>query len=193
MVAALLLYVAQRAEARRRDIDAALAMLEALRDGIPTWGGGYFENTFDVSIPGEAQRLKEDTQEAFDAVMTHAGFQQVFPVPTEPLVALVQQPGLGGLIQKETIEAVNFALWQVGVFNLHVQLQADFNARHGADLWDASLPESRTVALANAARNISRRLHERGIGDARWYKDLKAALDANIDWLHDRRSERWWV
>jgi hypothetical protein len=65
------------------------------------------------------------------------------------------------------------------VFNQLVQQQTDFIAMHAAEIRGHRDKE----ALATAADVISQHLHEGGIGDAEWYRELIHALDANIDQL----------
>jgi hypothetical protein len=80
----------------------------------------------------------------------------------------------------------------LGVFNQIVQQQTDFLATHIAEIVDATLgaDNARREALANAAYSISFMLHANGIGDAKWYADLKQALARNEQVLLQRRPTR---
>jgi hypothetical protein len=137
-----LIYWRQTFASRRRDVISTLDTLEAVRSGMVAWGDFYFANGYD------ATSAQKRAQQDFDLVMGGA-YAQVFLVPTEPLTALIEHPQL---IRKETIEAANVALWQMGVFNQLVQVQADFIAQHVAEIRDAKLPRPRREALARGAR-----------------------------------------
>lgn len=178
LAVSVLIYLSQQSDERQRDMDAVVAMLRAVRDGMKPTGTLYF-NAYDE--PGARHRAQQD----FDHIMEY-GFGQVFPVPVEPLTALIAQPGDGELVHRETIEAVNIALWRIDCFNQIVQQLADFNVLHAAEIADRDLPQPRREAIARAARAISTMLHLGGIGDASWYSDLKAALEKNIDDLVSR-------
>jgi hypothetical protein len=189
LAAAFGLYFAQRADSKKRDIDAALGMLEAVRNGMPRWSDEYFANTFDATNPDQLVRLRQHAEEDRKAVLAGA-YRQVFLVPTAPLVALLEQPSAGDLISKETIEAANVALWQLGIFNQLAQQQTDFNTSHAAAI--ASGTPAEREPLAAASFRISYALHEKGIGAALWYRDLLGALGANIEALQARRREVHW-
>jgi hypothetical protein len=179
---AIIIYWRQRLVSKRR----VLATLRAVRDGMIKWkaergwGDRHFGTAY--SEPEAETRARQD----FDAIMEKT-YAQNFRVPTEPLAALIQRPD--ALITSGTVEAVNIALWRIGVFNQLVQQQTDFNARHLAEIIHSNLPDERRRDLAEAARRISVMLHRDAIGDASWYQDLKAALTANIETL----ESRWWT
>lgn len=189
-----LIYWRQTFASRRRDVISTLDTLEAVRSGMVPWGDFYFANGYD------ATSAQKRAQQDFDLVMGGA-YAQVFLIPTEPLTALIEHPQL---IRRETIEAANVALWQMGVFNQLVQVQADFIAQHVAQIRDARLPRPRREALAKGALAVSLLLHERGIGGGEkrhdgevegpdWYLKLKMELDRNITDLQGLRDERWWI
>jgi hypothetical protein len=171
-----LFYRLERRASKRRDDEAVLAMLEAVRDGLAAWAGPYFGKSYTEATAWE--RAAQD----FAAVMAHS-FMFVFRVPTEPLVAMIRRPGVGKLVRKETIEATNVALWEIGKFNQFVQLQTDFYARHLAEILDPALPKERRRPLAEAARDISFMIEWHGVGDGVWYRRLTGALDENIQSL----------
>jgi hypothetical protein len=167
------IFLRQRADSRRRDKAEALAMLQAVRDGLAAWAGPYFDKSYDEATARARAQLD------FDAVMRGEAWS-VFVVPTEPLVALTRRPGTGAHVAKPTIEAVNFALWQIGKFNQFVRQQTDFNSRYLPEVSDAGLPADRRLALAQAALQISFCIEWFGVGDGAWYQRLKGALDENI-------------
>ena len=173
LLATMVVYLLQLRTQEQRDKDSVLAALRALRDGIRPWGEMYFEKASD-----DASAMTR-AQQDFDLV-TGGQYGQVFRVPTEPLTAFLQRPEAGWLVRRETIEAVNVALWQVGVFNQLVKKQTDFNVRYADGLMDARLPTRRRHVLANAAKSISYMLHKNGIGDAQWYRALTSEIEANI-------------
>jgi hypothetical protein len=170
------IYHRERADLIERDTESVLAMLEAMRDGIRAWADPYFTTGYDEQ--GASERAQGD----YKAVMDRS-YGQLFRVPTEPLVALIERSVGGSLLRKETVEAANIALWRMGVFNQLVQQQTDFNARHLSEIYDPALPEAQRRALADGARAISTMLHASVIGDATWYKRLKAELETNIQAL----------
>jgi hypothetical protein len=180
-----IVYWLQSAATARRDVAAALAVLLAVKDGMP-WGDSYFAQSY----VGE----DVDNRARQDFMTVQSGnYAQIFHVPTEPLTTLVANPAAGDLIPRETMEAVNVALWQIGVFNQLVDKQTDFNARHLAEIRDDSLPPERREALANAAYSLSHMLHGSGIGDGEWYATLKRELDANVAQLESRRVRSWGI
>lgn len=183
---AVLLYEAQRIVERRREIGAAIQLLDAVSKGIQPWGdlyfggGGYDED-------GAKEHARTDYQQVMEK-----HYNLVFRVPAEPLVALIGSPAAGGLIGETTIQLANATLWQIGVFNQLVQQQTDFLANHLAEISDETLPRARREALANAAGSISSMLHRNGIGDAVWYVAFMEQLRANRMELA-RRARRWWT
>jgi hypothetical protein len=179
LVATGIIYYLERQAARKRDIASVLTMLKAVRDGLLQWGEVYFQNGYDEK--SAVARAQQD----FDLIIGKA-YGQVFLVPVEPLTALIERPGEGDLVRKETIEAANVALWRIGVFNQFVHQQTDFNTRHLSEIADPSLPQTRRVVLAGSARWISTMLHMQGIGRASWYQKLKAELETNIEELQRR-------
>lgn len=179
---AVLLYVAQRWVERARVVDSAIAVLNAVHDGIRPWGDLYFGGPYDD------EAVKRRARVDYEAVMKK-GYNQVFQVPSEPLVALISHPSAGGLIGKKTIERASVSLWQMGLFNQLVRQQTEFYARFLPEISDENLASDRREALANAAGSISHMLHGR-IGDASWYAEMVAALEENRNALATRRSRR---
>jgi len=182
LVFTFLIYLLQSSAAWQQDIESVLAMLRGVQDGFRTWGDIYFNP---YSTETAAQRAKHD----YDIVMG-GGYQQVIRVPVEPLVALIEQPSKSDLVHKATTEAANLALWQTVNFNQLAQQQTDFNTRHLAEFVDTELAPERRTVLAKAAMGISFMLHGQGIGDARWYTELNAALETNIHELVETRLTR---
>ena len=154
------------------------------------WASDYFEKNWTGN--DLRNRAKDDRH-----AVLRGSYSQVFEVPTEPLEALIQSPGAGDLIQSETIEAANIALFRIVRFNQLVRQQTEFYALHLAEIRDNTLPCRRRVAIARAAQTQSRMLHEYGIGEANkeygWYCKLKTAIGANIKSLKSKRSRRWWL
>lgn len=200
LAVAVLFYALQRAWERRRDLEAALAVLVAVRDGMgraaeqdgPTgWADVFFKSVW------EGDALNNRAQQDYDAVMS-GSYNQVFEVevPSSPLEALIVGPGAGDLVKRETIEAANHALYQIGVFNQLVRQQTDFWGRHLAEIADPVLPSNRREAIARAARAQSKMLHGSGIGaagaDGGWYSRLTGAIDKNIGELRTRQARAWW-
>ena len=165
-----LIFRTERLDARKRDRKSVLAMLRAAH--AIAWGNSYF-----TAYDDQAARFR--AKDDFRYVMAF-GYGQVKLVPVEPLTALIEHQGNGGLVRQETIEAANEALWYIGAFNQLVQQQTDFNTHHAAEIADRGLSMGRRLAIAHAAEAISVMLHRDGIGDAGWYKKLKAALETNI-------------
>lgn len=169
-----LVYKKERANEKRRDLDAAVAVLRAVRDGITPWGELYFGKGY------SDESARKRAQEDYDWIVKDKSYGEVFHVPTEPLVALLDHPAAGGLIGKETIEVASVALWQLGIFNQLVRQKSDFNGRHLAEIRDVDLSPERRRALADAAFSQSAMLHARGVGDATWWVNLMHQLEANI-------------
>jgi hypothetical protein len=189
-----LIYWRQTVASRRRDVVSTLDTLEAVRNGMLPWGDLYFANGYDRS--SARARAQVDS----DLVMS-GKHGQVFLVPTQPLVALIEHPGLVGRV---TIEVSNVALWRMGVFNQLVHQQADFNTQHLAEIHDEVLPRARRGALAKAALSASYMVHWHGIGGGEgrveggfegpdWYLNLKAELDKDITDLRRVSGRRWWI
>jgi hypothetical protein len=183
LASGFLVYLLQRVSARREAIGAAISLLEALQNGMPTWSEGYFEGTYTPQTANARAQL--------DAQVIRGGdVAEVYLVPTQPLTALMLQGG--HYIDRETIEAANRALWQIGVFNQLVQQLTDFNTTHLPDIRDMTLPAERREALAGGAYAISWLIHSRGIGPATWYVELRTALTANIARLKELRKASHW-
>jgi hypothetical protein len=178
-----LVFRADRRSARERDLDSTLAALEAAREGMVQWADVYFGKGYDLDVAAAR------AQQAFNLVMG-GQCDQVFPVPTVPLTALLEQPGALGLIRKETIQAVSLALWRIGIFNQLVQQQTDFNTLHYVEIHNGGISNERRRLLAEASRAMSNGLHVWGIGGASWYQRLKAELDANVGYLRALSAER---
>jgi hypothetical protein len=176
-----LIYLRQASASDERDIDSVLGMLRAVRSGIEPWGKEYFRRGYD-----DDAAAKQSERDA-DLVRTN-NYYQVFSVPTEPLAAIIEHPEEGWLIDTDTIEAANIALWRLRVFNQLVQQQTDFNAYYLPEIYDGTLSQPRREALAAAAGQISRMIHGRGIGDASWYRDLMDSLDRNIERLVHKKE-----
>jgi hypothetical protein len=162
-----LLYRRERASEKRRDVDAALSVLRAVRDGTRPWGDLYFCTGYDGAT------TKTRAQEDYDTIMNDMSYGEVFRVPADPLVTLLSHPAAGGLIRKETVEAASVALWQIGIFNQLVRQKSDFNGRHLAEIRGSQLAPERRKALADAAFSQSAMLHRSGVGDAAWWASLK--------------------
>jgi hypothetical protein len=153
---------------------------------MSTWGDLHFGGT---GYNEETARTR--AQLDHDAVI-HGSHSQNFRVPTEPITSLIEQSETGWLISGETIAAANVALWKVGIFNQLVQEQTDFNVLHLAEFSDMNIDTSQRHQLAEAAWKLSMSIHQHGIGDASWYRDLMGALDRNIETLEGRRVRKWW-
>lgn len=175
------LYKRERSNEKRRDLDAAVSVLRAVRDGIRPWGELYFSKGYDD------ESARERAQKDHDWIMRDKSYGEVFHVPSDPLVALLSHPAAGGLIERETVEAASVALWQIGIFNQLVRQKSDFNARHLAEMRDSDLPPERRRALADAAFSQSAMLHAKGVGDGAWYANLMHRLEDNIEGLLESR------
>jgi hypothetical protein len=177
-----LVYRRQKMASEQRDLEAAVSVLLAVRDGIPgAWGDLYFGKGYD---PEEViKRAEQD----FEWV-SKGGYGQVFAIPTELFTALFASAPLG-LIFSETIAAAGVALWKMRTFNQLVRQQIDFNVRHLAEFVDEELPPARRQVLAKAARSQSHMIHN-AIGDAGWYGRFIGALDDNIAFLRHAQDER---
>jgi hypothetical protein len=178
------IYLVQRNASIRREINSTLEVLRAVQNGITTWGKKYFTTSYFGQLG--VDRAKDDYHR-----MIKRDPAQNFRVPTEALTSLIQQPETGLLIDRNTIEAANEALWKIGVFNQMVQAQTDFNALHISEVMDKRLPDADLEALALASQRISEQIHKDGIEDAGWYERLQDALDQNIRTLTDRDQEKW--
>jgi hypothetical protein len=75
------------------------------------------------------------------------------------------------------------ALWRIGTFNQLARQKSDFNVRHLAEIRDDELPAERREVIAKAAFSQSAMLHESGVGDGKWWTNLKHQLQSNIDAL----------
>jgi hypothetical protein len=181
----LVVFLMQRASSAELLRQSALAVLNATRTGIGAWGPLHFGTDYSGAF-GDS-RAHED----YDHVINHR-YQQNFRVPTEPLATVLVRQNEGRFISAATISAVSVALWRIGQFNQSVQQQADFNARHLADIIDDSIHALRRQAIARSAETISRMIHVTAIGDGGWYSDLVAALDKNIADLSGIGRCRWW-
>lgn len=198
----VVLYALHRAWERRRELDAAAALMEGVRHGMggsggdgdpPGWAAVFFGNVW------EGEDLEKRAQADYDAVMK-GGYNQVFEVgvPTKPLEALIVSPAAGSLIGRPTIERANHALFRFGVFNQLVSQQTDFWGRHLAEIatTDNYLPAGRRQGIAAAARAQSRMLHgvgiERAGADDGWFTLLTATMDGNIECLKGQQQRRWW-
>jgi hypothetical protein len=178
---AVAIYSHQKSDSAKRDLQSTLADLQAIRGGVTKWGDLYFSTDYSGEGVTEAR-----AQLDYAAVMGRASPGQIFRVPTEPLVSLIQRSDTSPLISPDTMQAVNDALWCLGKFNQLVDQQTAFNTRHLHEFADPELPETRRLALAEAARWISVMIHGWTIGNANWYRDLVSALEANIEDLKSR-------
>lgn len=181
IIVAAAVYRHQKSDSASRDLRSTLADLQAIRAGVTNWGDLYF--TTDYSAEGVTEAR---AQLDYAAVMELASPGQIFRVPTDPLVSLIQRSETSPLISQATMQAVNDALWCLGKFNQLVEQQSAFNARHFHEFADPELPQTKRQALAEAARWISIMIHGWTIGNASWYQDLVNALDANIAGLQAR-------
>lgn len=181
LVVAVGVYLLQRAVERRRDIDAARSLLDAVVSGIRPWGDLYFATHYDHEAAKE--RGKQD-----HAAVMGGDYIQVLRVPAAPLEALLSSPAVGGLIVRDTVQLASVALWHIGVFNQLVRQQTDFNTECLPEILDKRLDADRRKTLAQTAASISYMLHMNGIGDGEWYSDLLAQLDSNRDALTIRQG-----
>jgi hypothetical protein len=179
-----------RASGQRAALSSAQALLRAVRDGMiespsggPGWGELYFSKIYTPEVHVER------TEETRQRIMARH-FDQVFVVPAEPLRLLATASP--DPISPRTVAAANTALWRIEVFNQLVLEQTAFNAQIAAELTDRSTTSSKLEDLAQAAVLLSRMVHGDGIGDANasggWYRELKNAVQANIDELEQRLS-----
>lgn len=175
------LYKRERNNEKRRDIDAALSVLQAVHDGIKPWGDLYFSKGYDD------ESARKRAQEDYDWIINDKSYGEVFHVPADPLMALLSHPAAGGLIGRETVEAASVALWQIGIFNQLVRQKSDFNGRHLAEIRSGDLSPERRTSLADAAFSQSTMLHAKGVNDGAWYANLMRRLDTNIEALVERR------
>ncbi len=176
-----LVYNHERCDGKRRDLDDAVSVLRAFRDGIMPWGELYFCQGYDYDS------AKKRAQRDYDWIMTDKSYGEIFHVPADPLVAFLGHPAAGGLIGKDTLEAASVALWRIGIFNQLVRQRSDFNGRQLVEIRDHDLPPSRRRALADASFSHSVMLHANGVGDATWWTNLKQQLQINIEALLESR------
>ena len=179
-----IVYRSQSVASRMEQVDAALAALRSVREGMSKWGDQHFGG--DGYSP---ERAEERAQGDYDDIM-RLSYYQNFRVPTEPLTSLVQYPKGGSCISRETMIATHIALWKLGIFNQLVQQQTQFNALYLSQAQSFSQPERE--AMAKAARGISVMIHRDAIGDAGWYRNLMNSIDTDIAALEARRGQRWW-
>jgi hypothetical protein len=177
-------YRRQRFDSNAQQVRSAIAVLRAVREGMSPWGDMHFGGK---GYTADSANVR--AQDDYRAVKA-GGYGQNFRVPTEPLTTLIQQPGEGAFIRRETIAAANIALWRLGVFNQLVQQQTDFNALYLSQ--GQALSDEQREALADAARNISVMIHRDAIGDASWYRGLMKAIEENIADLERRLERKWW-
>lgn len=187
---AIALYALQVAHSRRRDLEAARAVLHGVEHGmVRGWGEWFFSTVY--TDEGAKQRAFQEAEN-----VQRRGYGQVFLVPTESLASLVNSPAAGDLIDTAAVEAASLALYWVGVFNQLVQQQTDFNARHLAEIRDETLSAERRDALASAAFSISHMIHGSGVASANaedgWYRNLCDRVEANIRELDERARRPWW-
>jgi hypothetical protein len=187
---AIALYAFQVAHSRRRDLEAARAVLRGVEHGmVRGWGEWFFSTVY--TEEGAKQRAFQDAEN-----VQRRGYGQVFLVPNESLASLVNSPAAGDLIDTEAVEAASLALYWVGVFNQLVQQQTDFNARHLAEIRDETLSAERRDALASAAFSISHMIHGSGVASANaeegWYRNLCDRVEANIRELDEMARRPWW-
>ena len=173
---------------KQRDaVEAAYGLLRAVKHGMLSsgetegWGMIYFATAY------SEQTAQERAATTYLAVKKRA-LDQVFVVPTEPLARLATSAPHDGLLDSTTVGVANFVLWRLHVFNQLVLQLANFNARHAAEILSKDTTAARREELASAAASLSRLLHESGIGDASWFAALVAAIQANTDALHAKRT-----
>lgn len=166
----------QRAS-RKRDLEAARALLDGVRAGIAGWGDEYFANPYTCeSIEARAQMDRTRVMEQ--------NWIHIYEIPTEPVAALVSGAAASTWINQKTIEAAGVALWQMRLFNELVRQHTDLGRQHLAEILDPSLPIERRETIATAAYQQSFYLHG-AIGAAEWYHSLKLALIDNIAQIDD--------
>jgi hypothetical protein len=179
-----------RSSGQKTALSSAQALLRAVRDGMiqgpsggPGWGELYFSKVYTLEVHGER------TEETRQRIMSRH-FDQVFVVPAEPLRLLATASP--DPISPRTVAAANTALWRVEVFNQLVFAQTAFNAEIAAELTDRCTTESGREDLAEAAALLSGMVHGDGIGGANapggWYRELKDAVESNINELEQRIS-----
>lgn len=180
------LYRLDQAAAEDHDVEAARALLCAVRDGTP-WGNEYFQHAYDDA--GADARAHHDY-----VSVSEGSYGEIFEVPTEPVAALLGGTAASRWIDEPTVEAASVALWHLGTFNQLVRQKSDFNRSHLLEFYDAELPKRRRELLAIAAEKQSRMLHRNGVGDTAWYHNLRRQISANIDALDAtlRTRRHWW-
>lgn len=166
----------QRAS-RKRDLEAARALLGGVLAGIAGWGDEYFANPYtDESVETRAQQDR--------MTVMRQNWIHIYEIPTEPVAALVSGAAVSTWINQKTIEAAGVALWRMRLFNELVRQHTDLGRQHFAELVDPALPTERREAIATAAYRQSAFLHG-AIGTAAWYHSLKRALIDNIAQIDD--------
>ena len=181
----LFVYIRQRAESFELIRQSAIATLRGVRNGIAPWGPAHFSTDYSGQVGLNRARLDHDQ------IMQH-GYMQNYLVPTEPLVAIIEQRDEGRFIDVATIEAVNVALWRIGQFNQLVQQQTDFNARHAAAISGSEISQQERQAIALASERISVEIHGIAIGDSRWFATLMSRLNENASAVEAIGRRRWW-
>jgi hypothetical protein len=209
-VAVLLAWFVFRYERDRRTLDAIdsahatlravqYAMVESRGSGQQGWGHAYF-----WLADYDRDKANERAAGALNAVYNHH-FEQIFVVPTEPLVKLATAEPHDGLIEYKTVASAGFALWHLHVFNQHVRQLTDFNTRHVVEISSTATEPARREELGAGAEALSFMLHRYGIGWAwseypngaegrGWYGEFVEALEKNVHELQERRRRhlaRW--
>ena len=176
-------YWLQRRDSRKRDIEAARALLAASRDGMATWADDYFADSYTDATAHD--RAHKD----YEWVMSR-NFGHIYAVPIEPFAALIGNPASGRWVREDTMVAVGTALQKIVLFNELVRQKTDWTGRHIAEILDEQLSDFRREQLARAAEGQSFMLHA-GIGNTWWYRTLKDAIARNIEWLDDQLKPPW--
>jgi hypothetical protein len=192
LAVAFLIYSLQMALGRRRDsLTARSALLSVRQELLHGWGATFFTTVYDDTL------ATAQAQAAYDAVVQDKTYAQIFAVPRESLVALVNHPAAGDLIFDDTVRSASDALYGVGLFNQLVEQQTSYNALHAADIRGDVIDDKQRIAIANGAFSISMMIHRRAIDGANtsggWYARLRDEVQRNLASLDERVRRRWWV
>jgi hypothetical protein len=183
-VVTVVIYWLQRYHSLRRQIDAAISVLKAVR-AIDPYGEQHFGKE------GYSPRAADiRAQNDYNQIMGKGYFQN-FQVPSEPYASLIQNAGNGWPLNDETVETANIALWKITAFNQLVQQQTDFNAMHMAEIVGGTITATERQDLAKSAKAISVMIHGTAISDTRWYPKLIEELERNIAELEERKTHKF--
>jgi hypothetical protein len=179
VIVAWVVYHRQIATANKQRQETSLAHLE----GLVALFADRYDAFFGQSYVGKTlfERAAMEHKNVTDGT-----YGQVYQVPTESLVSLIQPAGDVWPFSAETVRAANVALSRITAFNQLVGQQTQFNALYGSDILteqDSDRRPSRP-SLALAAWRLTFDIHG-AIGDSTWYADLKTQVTANIRDLKD--------